>query len=252
MATENDLQVFAVATKAPGENLALDVDFTAVLGAGEEISNGSISTLTFFTLVGTVDPVNVNGGTNNGLRIRLSGGTLGDVEDITVTATTNASPTNNIFVRVLRVVAGFKATIDRVRYLVGDQDTSDELARDDEYVWALCENGDNIYQAAAVIARGIAGKFARRVNTAADGVSTEMSQMFDHYSKLAGDLAAIAESRTGSSSGGVAIGAPIVTGIDTAEVRAQRASTTRVQNRAYPGLDDNPGIKSTAEDQQVI
>lgn len=50
---------------------------------------------------------------------------------------------------------------DRVRFLIGDTDTNDQLLNDAEIDWILTEAGDSIYQAAHDACHTIASKFAR-------------------------------------------------------------------------------------------
>jgi hypothetical protein len=115
----------------------------------------------------------------------LSGGTLGETYDLKNKVTTTGGSVTRTYTRTLRIAVQFRSNIDRVRLLVGDQDTTDQLLSDDEYVFALSEAGDNKYRAASILCHALAGKFARRVDTSFEGVSADYSQRQEHYTKLA-------------------------------------------------------------------
>jgi hypothetical protein len=50
---------------------------------------------------------------------------------------------------------------DKVRFLIGDTDTTDQLLSDEEIAWALDNTDDSIYQAAHDLCVSLAAKFAR-------------------------------------------------------------------------------------------
>lgn len=50
---------------------------------------------------------------------------------------------------------------DKVRFLIGDTDTTDQLVSDEEIAWQLGVVGDNVYQAAHDLCVALAAKFAR-------------------------------------------------------------------------------------------
>ena len=79
--------------------------------------------------------------------------------------------------------------LNSVRLLVGDTDTNDQQAQNEEILFALAQNNDNIYYAAAWIARTVSGQYARKVNTSLDGaLSADYSDLAGQYKKLAEDL----------------------------------------------------------------
>jgi hypothetical protein len=83
---------------------------------------------------------------------------------------------------------------DKVRFLVGDTDTDDQLVTDEEIAWAL-EN-ENVYNAAATIALAIATKFARLADKEVDDLSIKYSQRAKNYKDLAADLRTRANKRS--------------------------------------------------------
>ena len=55
--------------------------------------------------------------------------------------------------------------LNTVRLLVGDTDTSDQQAQNEEITFALSETNNNVYYAASWVARTVASQYARKVNT---------------------------------------------------------------------------------------
>ena len=108
-----------------------------------------------------------------------------------------------------------------VRFLVGDTDSTDVQAKDEEIAFALAQSSDNIYEASAYICRAIAAKYARRVDTDLDGaLSASYSDLHSHYLALAETL----ESESKKQSGlGIKAG-----GISEAAISVVRQDTDRV------------------------
>lgn len=82
---------------------------------------------------------------------------------------------------------------DEVRFLVGDTDTADQLASDEEINYALATwlpvYGTKFWVAAAV-AEQIAGKFARETSYSADGVSINLGELQQKFNERAVQLRA--------------------------------------------------------------
>jgi hypothetical protein len=91
---------------------------------------------------------------------------------------------------------------DAVRFFVGDTDTDDQQATDEAIAFALSQTSDNIYGAAAIVARAIAGSYARKVSISADGLSQQFAQRQKHYADIAASMEKMARE-------GVAGAAPI-------------------------------------------
>ena len=77
---------------------------------------------------------------------------------------------------------------DAVRWLIGDTNTNDQLACDEEINYALAETNDDVYLASAMVANSIAGKFARDAESAIDSVRVSLQQRYQQYSALASKL----------------------------------------------------------------
>lgn len=82
---------------------------------------------------------------------------------------------------------------DRVRILVGDTDTTDQLISDESinlYLTGGSFDQGNVRMAAAKVAETIAAKFARRVASSMGGTSVQLQQQVEHYERLAKRLRA--------------------------------------------------------------
>ena len=113
--------------------------------------------------------------------------------------------------------------LDAVRLLVGDTDTNDQQVQDEEIAFALSESNDNVYYAAAWVARAIAGKYARQVNIDLDGqLSADYSDLAEQYNRLADQL----EYQGLKTGGGLGIKAG---GITKTEIEIAREQTNRVK-----------------------
>jgi hypothetical protein len=121
--------------------------------------------------------------------------------------------------------------VDAVRFLIGDTATPPQLT-DDEILFALDQNA-NIYAAAAICARALSARYARRVDTKFETVESKYSQLRDSYEMLARQLEQQARKRGG-------LGVPMAGGISRAEVETVRAEVDRVKPFFYENLFNNP------------
>lgn len=76
---------------------------------------------------------------------------------------------------------------DKVRFLVFDTDTNEQLLSDEEIAWLLTEQ-TNIYLAAANAAEAIAAKFAKDITRSAVGLSANVGNRAQFYLELANKL----------------------------------------------------------------
>lgn len=121
--------------------------------------------------------------------------------------------------------------IDAVRFLVGDTVSPFQLS-DLEVSFALDQNS-NIYGAAAICARALAARYARRVDTKFETVESKYSQLRDSYEQLARSLEQQAKKRG-------ALGAPIAGGITKSEVELVNDNLDRVRPFFYDNMFNNP------------
>jgi len=92
--------------------------------------------------------------------------------------------------------------LNSVRLLVGDTDSADQLAQDEEVLFALSQANNNVYYAAAWLCRTIAAKFGRLVDTQLDGaLSAKYSTRVKQYQQLATQIEAQGKKTSGKSLG---------------------------------------------------
>lgn len=121
--------------------------------------------------------------------------------------------------------------VDAVRFLIGDTGASPVLT-DDEILFALDQNA-NTYAAAAICARALSARYARRVDTRFETVESKYSQLRDNYEMLARQLEQQARKRGG-------LGVPLAGGISRADVETAQADDGRVKPFFYDNLFNNP------------
>ena len=81
------------------------------------------------------------------------------------------------------------SSIDQVRFLLGDTDSTDKLTlSNEEITWLISEWDNNLYFAAAAGAEQLAGQFAREVTYASDGVTYTGTELQQKYLQLATQL----------------------------------------------------------------
>ena len=72
----------------------------------------------------------------------------------------------------------------KVRLLIGDTNTNDQILTDEEITFHIGEEG-NIYLAGAACCDSIIGQFARDVDRSGVGIQATRSQIVQHYQDLA-------------------------------------------------------------------
>lgn len=114
--------------------------------------------------------------------------------------------------------------LNTVRLLVGDTDSADPLAQNEEVLFALSQTGNNVYYAAVWICRTIAAKFSRMVTTTLDGaLSANYSDKAKQYNQLAVQIEAQGKKTSGKalgiSAGGISVAAMGVANSDPDRVK---------------------------------
>ena len=122
---------------------------------------------------------------------------------------------------------------DKIRLLVGDTDTNEQLVADEAIAWALTEEG-NIYLAAAIIAESIASTFARKADTSVGDIKINCSTMASNYMAKAADLRKRANKKTFVS--------PYAGGLSKAEKLASSQSDDLVKPEFKKGMFNNPSV----------
>ena len=80
---------------------------------------------------------------------------------------------------------------DKIRLLIGDTDTTDQLLSDEEIDFVITQQ-PNVYYAAAQCCETVAGKFSRDVSTTLEGMSIAKRQRFENYLNMANNLRVMA------------------------------------------------------------
>ena len=131
--------------------------------------------------------------------------------------------------------------LNTVRLLVGDTDTTDQQVQNEEVTFSLSENGNNVYYSGAWIARAIASKYSRKVNTELSGaLKADYSDLVTHYNSLADNLEY--QGKTSGASVGVLAG-----GITKSKVEAVRQDTNRIEGSFRRDRFKNPPSYQTPE-----
>jgi len=131
--------------------------------------------------------------------------------------------------------------LNTVRLLVGDTDTTEQQVQNEEVTFSLTENGNNVYYSGAWIARAIASKYSRKVNTELSGaLKADYSDLVTHYNSLADNLEY--QGKTSGASVGVLAG-----GITKSKVEAVRQNTNRIEGSFRRDRFKNPPSYQTPE-----
>ena len=131
--------------------------------------------------------------------------------------------------------------LNTIRLLVGDTDTVDQQVQNEEIIFSLSENGNNIYLSASWVARTISSKYSRQVTTSLDGaLSADYSDLAKQYQTLADQLEY--QGKTNGASIGILAG-----GITKTQIENVRANTNRIEGSFRRDRFKNPPSYQTPE-----
>ena len=122
---------------------------------------------------------------------------------------------------------------DKVRFYVGDVDTTDQL-RSDEEIEAIVAIEGTILEASAATCESLAAQYAREVTKTTGRFRREASDKSKRYSELAGYL----RGRSGAEDSLTAV--PHVGGISVSRKETVESDTDRVDPAFSVGMRDNP------------
>jgi hypothetical protein len=123
--------------------------------------------------------------------------------------------------------------LNYTRFLLGDTSEANAEAQDEEIAFVLTQAGNNVYSAAATLARAFSVKYAKQVDTQVDGqVSAKYSQASARFAAVANEMEYLAKTKSGSLS-------MVVTGISLSDMESRRSDTDRPRG-SYVGQFDNP------------
>ena len=131
--------------------------------------------------------------------------------------------------------------LNTVRLLLGDTDTLDQQVQNEEITFSLSQTNDNVYFAAAWLARTVASKYARKVNVQLDGsLSADYSDLAKQYTSLAETL-----EYQGKKAGAI-IGV-VAGGLTKSDINAVRTNTDRIEGSFRRDRFRNPPSYETPE-----
>jgi hypothetical protein len=131
--------------------------------------------------------------------------------------------------------------LNTVRLLLGDTDTLDQQVQNEEITFSLSQTNDNVYFAAAWLARTVASQYARKVNVSLDGsLSADYSDLAKQYTSLAETLEYQGK-KTGAIIGVVA------GGLTKSNINAVRTNTDRIEGSFRRDRFRNPPSYETPE-----
>lgn len=136
--------------------------------------------------------------------------------------------------------SGPTSDTEKVHFLVGDTDTTDQQITDEEIAYCLTRSGSNLTLAAAYACDAVAAKYARKVTKSAGDLSIAYSDLWQHYKDLAASL------RRETSCAAVPVGG----GISIARVEAVEEDTDRVEPAFKVGMLDNPEVGKSLDDEE--
>ena len=131
--------------------------------------------------------------------------------------------------------------LNSVRLLLGDTIETDQQAQDEEVIFALSQTNNNVYFAAAWVARIVASKYARNVDVQLDGALSA------NYSDLASKFTSLADSlEFQGKKAGATLGV-VAGGITKTQIEAARENTNRIEGAFRRDQFKNPPSYETPE-----
>lgn len=131
--------------------------------------------------------------------------------------------------------------LNTVRLLLGDTDTLDQQVQDEEVLFSLSQTGNNVYYAAAWLAKTVASQYARKVDVSLDGaLSAKYSDLSKQYKALSEAL------EYQGKKAGAAVGV-VAGGMTISDINAVRGNTDRVEGSFRRDRFRNPPSYETPE-----
>lgn len=127
---------------------------------------------------------------------------------------------------------------DTVRFYLGDTDETDPLASD-EGILKMLTVYEDVFEATAALADGLATKFARMPTITVDGLTVKGTDRAEQFRILAANMR-----RISSKSAAGSLGVPFVSGTSISEMDGVASDPDRAPNKFDVGQDDFPGTAS--------
>lgn len=123
--------------------------------------------------------------------------------------------------------------LDQVRFLIGDTNSSVPLLSDEEILYLLNRENNNIYAAAYYAAKAIVAKLSREYDQSVGAVRYSLSQRVKQYETLASNLKLMFESNSA---------VPYCGGISVSDKESREEDTDRVEPIFFRDLHDDKTI----------
>lgn len=127
------------------------------------------------------------------------------------------------------------STLDKVRWLVGDTDTTDQQLSNEEIAAALVDAGGNPYVAAVICVEALISHYARLVTKSVGDLSISYGDVVKNYQSLLGTLQKKAT---------IQLCKPYAGGISIADKETDEGDSDRVQPSFYKGMHDMDGTQT--------
>ena len=128
------------------------------------------------------------------------------------------------------------SSLDEVRFLVGDTDSTEQLVQNEEIAYAI--NAEITIGLAAVrVLRALAGKYARKADKAVGDLRISYSQLQKSFMDLADKLE---ENELSPVVGTVLKPSPYAGGISVSDKESVEDNTDRTEPSFKRGMNDNP------------
>ena len=127
------------------------------------------------------------------------------------------------------------STRDKVRWLIGDTDTSDQQLSNEEIDAALVASGNDPYTAAISCVEALIAKYSRKVTKSMGDLSINYGDIVANYRSLLGDIRRRAT---------LQLCTPYAGGISIADKEIDEADSDRVQPSFYKGMHDMDGTQT--------
>lgn len=127
------------------------------------------------------------------------------------------------------------STRDKVRFLIGDTDTTDQQLSNEEIDAALVDASSNPYVAAIICTEALISHYARLCNKSVGDLSISYGNIANNYRKLLGDL------RRRST---LQLCTPYAGGISISDKQTDEEDSDRVQPSFYKEMHDTNGTQT--------
>lgn len=124
------------------------------------------------------------------------------------------------------------SAMDKVRFLIGDTNSSDQHISDEEINAMLADNANDAYSTAIACTEALISKFSRYVTKSIGDLSISYGEIVSNYRSLLGDLRRKAT---------IALCTPYAGGISVSDKEIDEGDSDRVKPAFTIGMHDSEG-----------